>query len=286
MPADNAALRKAIALSFAMVLLGSTAVAATRLASDHASTAAIITVQYLICTLLCMPRILRAGWHNLGTQRLGLHFLRGLVGVVGFYLFYLAIQNIPLVDAMLLRQSAPLLVPLTVWLWLGERITPRAWLPLCVGFVGIAVILRPSPQGMSWWHAAGLFSAAALAISMVTTRKLASTEPSHRILFYYSVLSLACVAPISVGDYREIALPGWLAMVYIGIAIYWTLELYNRAYGMAPTAAIAPINYFSVILAGFWGWLFWDQVPDLWSLLGSMLVIAGGLLTIRFAHQG
>ncbi len=74
-------------------------------------------------------------------------------------------------------------------------------------------------------------------------------------------------------------------MLYIGIAIYWTLELYNRAYGMAPTAIIAPINYFAVVLAGFWGWLFWAQIPDIWSLVGSAAVIAGGLLTIRLARQ-
>ena len=77
----------------------------------------------------------------------------------------------------------------------------------------------------------------------------------------------------------------WAAMIYIGAAIYWTLELYTRAYGMAPTAAIAPINYFSVVLAGFWGWLFWDQIPDRWSVLGSVLVIIGGLLTLLLAHR-
>jgi drug/metabolite transporter (DMT)-like permease len=74
-------------------------------------------------------------------------------------------------------------------------------------------------------------------------------------------------------------------MLYIGGAIYLVLELYTRAYGMAPTAVIAPINYFAVVLAGFWGWLFWDQVPDGWSLVGSILVIAGGLLTLFIARD-
>ena len=69
------------------------------------------------------------------------------------------------------------------------------------------------------------------------------------------------------------------------MAIYWTLELYTRAYGMAPTAVIAPINYFAVVLAALWGWLFWNQVPDAWSVAGSVLVIAGGLLTIFLARD-
>ena len=271
---------KAIALSFAMVFLASTAVAATKFATGRASTEAIVTIQYLVCTLLCLPRVLGKGWAHLRTERLGLHLLRGIVGVAGFYLFYAAIDHIPLVDAMMLRQAAPLSVPLVLWLWDRERIAPRTWIPLWIGFAGIAIILRPGPDGLSWWHAAGFLSALSLGISMVATNRLGRTEPTSRILFYYCVLSLLCMAPFSTGGYAGTQVLDWLAMLYVGVAIYGTLDLYTRAYGMAPTAVIAPINYFAVVLAGFWGWLFWQQVPDRWTLLGSVLVIGGGLLTV------
>lgn len=285
MPSQQHAVRHAIMLSLLMVTLASTAVAATKYASAHVTTAAIITVQYFICTLLCLPRIMRLGNAGLRTTRLGLHLARGLAGVLCFYLFYAALDHIPMMDAMMLRQSAPLSVPLIMWLWGREKVLASAWLPLGIGFAGIAIILRPSPLGLSWWHAAGFLSAVGLAFSMVATRKLATTEPNARILFYYCVLSLACVAPFGLGDLDGLRLLDWAAMVYIGIAIYLVLELYTRAYGMAPTAAIAPINYFAVVLAGFWGWLFWGQVPDHWSLLGSALVMAGGLLTIYLARE-
>jgi len=78
---------------------------------------------------------------------------------------------------------------------------------------------------------------------------------------------------VNVG-HASIAVPGMLR----------ALELYTRAYGMAPASAIAPITYFGVVLGGLWGWLFWDQIPDRWSLLGSALVIVGGLLTIYLAR--
>ncbi|MEZ5572669.1 MAG: DMT family transporter [Halioglobus sp.] len=279
------AVRHAIFLSIIMVLLGSTAAAMTKYVSAHVTTEAIVTVQYLVGTLMCLPRILRPGLQSLRTQRLGLHMVRGLVGVASFYLFYAALDNIPMLDAMMLRQSAPLSVPLVLWLWLREKVSASAWLPLMIGFVGIAIILRPTPTGLSWWHAGGFLSALGLALSMVSTRKLATTEPTARILFYYCVISLACIAPFSVHDFSGLAALDWFAMLYIGFAIYLTLELYTRAYGMAPTAAIAPINYFAVVLAGLWGWLFWDQIPDVWSVLGSVLVILGGLLTIYLARK-
>ena len=276
--------RQAIYISLLMVTIASTAAAATKFASERVSTEVIVTVQYALCMLLCLPITLRPGLANLATGRLGLHLFRGAVGVLGFYLFYASLNYIPMVDAMLLRQSAPLTVPLVVWLWGRERISASAWLPLCIGFAGIAIILRPSADGLSWWHAAGFLSALALAISMVATHRLARTEPASRILFYYFLLSLACVTPFSIGQFSGIHWQDWLAMVYVGIAIYFTLRLYTRAYSMAPASAIASINYFAVVLAGFWGWLIWQQVPDAWSLLGSALVISGGLLTIYLSR--
>jgi drug/metabolite transporter (DMT)-like permease len=267
-----------------MVTIASTAAAATKFASERVSTEVIVTVQYALCMLLCLPITLRRGLANLGTDRLSLHLFRGAVGVLGFYLFYASLNYIPMMDAMLLRQSAPLTVPLVVWLWSREQVPGSAWLPLCVGFSGIAIILRPTAEGLSWWHAGGFFSAVALAISMVATHKLATTEPASRILFYYFLLSLACVTPFSIGQFNGIQWQDWVAMLYVGISIYFTLGLYTKAYSMAPASAIAPVNYFAVVLTGFWGWLIWQQVPDAWSLLGSALVICGGLLAIYLSR--
>lgn len=278
-------IRRAISLSLLMVTLASTAAAAAKYASTTASAATIVTVQYLICMLLCLPTVLRPGLANLRTKRLSLHLLRGLAGVLGFYLYYAALDRIPLVDALLLRQSAPLVVPLVIWAWNRERIEGSAWLPLIIGFIGVAVILQPDPAGFNWWHVAGFASAIALAISMVATFHLALTEPDARILFYYFALSLLCVVPFGLGGLAQIRWQDWLAMLYIGVSIYYTLGLYTRAYGMAPASAIAPINYLAVVLGGLWGWLLWQQVPDYWSLLGSAMVIGGGLLTIYLARD-
>lgn len=277
--------RQAIYLSLLMVTIASTAAVATKYAAERVSIEAIVTVQYAVCLVLCLPITLRPGLGNLRSQRLGLHFFRGAVGVLGFYLFYGALEHIPMVDAMLLRQSAPLTVPLVIWAWNRERVAASAWIPLVIGFAGVVIILRPSAEGLSWWHAWGFISALCLSLSMVATHKLATSEPSSRILLYYFLLSLACVAPFSLADFSGLRWQDWAAMLYVGVAIYYTLRLYTRAYAMAPAHSIAPVNYFAVVLAALWGWLLWDQVPDGGSLVGSALVIGGGLLTIYLAKS-
>jgi len=276
----------AVYLALITVFLASTAVAAARYASTTASAAVIVTVQYAICMALCLPATLAPGLANLRTRRPALHLFRGAVGVVGFYFYYAVLEHIPMVDAMLLRQTAPLAVPLVMWAWNREKVPAAAWLPLIIGFIGVAVILRPGPAGLSWWHAAGLGSGVALAISMVATFHLATSEPDSRILFYYFAFSLLCAVPFSLGDVHHILWQDWLAMLYIGVAIYFTLALYTRAYAIAPAAVSAPVNYLAVVLGGLWAWVIWGQVPDRWSVAGSILVIAGGLLTLYLAHGG
>ena len=124
-----------------MVGIASTAAAATKFASARASTEAIVTIQYLVCILMSLPIVLQQGVGELRTRRLGLHLFRGAAGVLGFYLFYAALDNIPMADAMVLRQSAPLTVPLVIWAWNREHVPARAWLPLAIGFAGVIVIL-------------------------------------------------------------------------------------------------------------------------------------------------
>jgi len=85
---------------------------------------------------------------------------------------------------------------------------------------------------------------------------------------------------LAIGDFEGLSSIEWAALLYIGVAIYAVLDLYTRAYGMAPAANIAPINYFAVPLAALWGWVFWHQVPDGWSVIGGILVVGGGILTL------
>ncbi len=124
-----------------------------------------------------------------------------------------------------------------------------------------------------------------LSISMVATHKLATSEPVSRILFYYFVLSLACMAPFSLGDFNGLTALDWLAMLYIGASIYLALELYTRAYGMAPASTIAPISYFGVVLGGDCGagcsGTRYRIAGRCWAVA---LVIVGGMLTIYLAR--
>ena len=134
---------KGIAYAVATALVGSTAGAASKFISSDVPVPVIVLVQYFICLLLMLPWLCRRTLDDFKTARPGAHFVRGMTGWLCFFAYYQSLSYIPLVDATLLRSTAPLFVPLVIWLWLKRIVPGRAWLPMILGFAGVTLILRP-----------------------------------------------------------------------------------------------------------------------------------------------
>lgn len=272
---------RGVLLAIITVFIGSTVAAVSKHLAGQVGIATIVLAQYSICFALTLPTTLRHGYRSLATAHAGLHAVRALSGLGCFYTYYLALKHIPLVDAALLRNTAPLFVPLFILMWLGQSIHRSRWLPLLIGFSGVVLILRPSGSGISVWHLVAISSGAGLAISMLSTRLLAHSEPEGRILFYYFALALVAIIPFYAVNAEPIPLTAWPWLIYVGVAMYVTFLLYTRAYRYATASALAPTSYFSVAFAGLLDWLIWKHIPDALALGGITLVVIGGILVLR-----
>ena len=276
---------KGALFALATSVVMSLAAALIKYTSAHISIEMIVAVQYLLCVLFMLPWLLRKGVRVLATQHIKLHLVRALCGWACFYTYYLAIAHIPLVDAALLRNSAPLCVPILVWFLFQTRISWLRWLAVIVGFVGIGMILKPEANTLSLWHLIGFGSAITLAGSIITTRMLTRTESTQVIIFYYFAISALASLPLAIINWTLPPLETWLPLLAIGASIWITMWLYTQAYLYADATVISPISYTGVIFTGFWGWLFWQQVPDIWSLGGVVLVSAGGIAAVWLGRR-
>lgn len=281
--ADNTI--KGVAYAFAVTLVGSCAGAASKWISDDVAVPVIVLVQYVICMLVIMPWLVRQPLSSLQSPRWATHLLRGLAGWLCFFSYYSALDQIPLVDATLLRNSAPLFVPLLAWLWLRARVPFGRWLPLIVGFAGVALILQPQTTVVSSGHLLGLLSGFTLAASMIGTRILSKTESGKLILFYYFLISLLCSLPFAIYHWQTPPLWTWPFLGFIGLSIYLAMWLYTRAYTFARASVVSPISYFSVVVAGFLGWLIWAHMPSNTALIGTLMVIFAGALTLYISAK-
>ena len=279
---------KAIALVFGTLIIGSGAGAASKWISDTVPVVIIVMVQYGICLLIIMPTFIRQRLQPISEIRQAnkqwkKHLIRGISGWLSFFCYYASLKHIPLVDASLLRNSAPLFVPLIAWLWVRAKVPKRRWLPLIIGFIGVALVLRPSSSSISYWHIIGLLSGIGLAVSMIGTRLLSQTESGYIIIGYYFSISLLCSIPFGIYYWQDIPLWTLPYLLFIGVSIYLIMVLYTKAYSYDKPSIIAPISYFSVIISGVIGWVIWQHVPSSTALIGSLLVIVAGFLTVHLS---
>ena len=101
----------------------------------------IIFIQNAVSLICILPIALRKGVHRLKTDELPVHLIRDVMGVFSYYLYFLAIRLLNLVDATTLNYTAPFFVPLIWWIWMKEKISSHVWWSIIVGF--IQMWLRP-----------------------------------------------------------------------------------------------------------------------------------------------
>jgi drug/metabolite transporter (DMT)-like permease len=268
-----------IVLAFACVAVMS----ALGKAANGVSTATLVFFQNFISLLVFAPWALRGGFSELRTSRIGLHVLRAAAGLLSQVLMFAAVKKMPLVNAVLLSNSAPLFIPLITWLWLKERIGGMVWASLIVGFAGVILILKPGLALLSN-PAALIATSAALfsAFALVSVNQLSNSEPPRRILFYYFLFSSIAAAPFAFLQWKTPTSREWLYLVGVGLMMAASQLLIILAYKHATAERIAPFNYTVVIFSGLIGWIVWHNTPDLLGLVGVLLVAAGGVLSTKF----
>ena len=268
---------------FAIASAAALAVSATciKAAAQDVPNGVIVFFRSAIGLALLLPWLLRGGVAMIRTQKLGGHLWRALFGVGSMYCFFYAIGHLSLAEAVLLTYSMPLYVPFIAWAWLGERPPPASFPSALLGLIGIGLIVKPGVAGFASFAAlVGTFSGLAAASAMVSIRRISSTEPPTRVVFYFMLAATLITAVPLPWLWQAPPPAAWPWLLGIGVSATLGQLLLTRAYSAAPAARVGPFTYSTVIFAGALGWLAWNETPDRWSALGIALVIGSCLLAL------
>lgn len=241
--------------------------------------------QYCLSFLIFVPAAVKSGRVGLRTEHLGLHIFRSLAGSFCQLLFFISVKSIPLLDSVLLSNAAPLFIPLVVYVWTRKKVQPAVWLSLLVGLVGVILIIKPGPQMFS--NPASLIalvSGLMSAIALVATNKLSDTEPPTRILIYNFGISTLLLIPVCAAAWKPLTRHEVLLMLGVGFAYAMTQYFIIEAYRHATAPELSPFNYTVVIFSGLLGWWFFGNVPGPGAIAGTVLICAGGILSIEAGH--
>jgi drug/metabolite transporter (DMT)-like permease len=231
--------------------------------------------QLLIVSALFFPRRGRA---LLTTRNLPIEVVRGLALMGSTISNFFALTFLPLTITSSIMFTSPLILCALSVPILGEKVGWRRWLAICVGFLGVIVIVHP---GTAAFHPAVILSvlgAAFGALYMLMTRKLAGVDATATQQFYAGLVATLCVAPFALGGWTWPAtIEGWFAFALIGVAAFVGHQLITTAHRFAPASVLAPFSYLQIISMTASSWLIFQQPPEIWLFVGAPIVIASGL---------
>ncbi|WP_099865093.1 DMT family transporter [Pararhizobium haloflavum] len=222
------------------------------------------------------------------------HILRGIVGVASMACGFYGLTKLPLPDAIALGYAMPLLAVVFAAVFLGEVVRVYRWTAVLVGLVGVVIISWPrltlfdSGAGgteQALGVVAVLVSASLGAVAMILVRRLIKSERTPTIVLYFS-LSATVLALLSM-PFGWAALDAGRAALLIGAGFFGGLGqiLLTQCYRYADVSTIAPFEYTSIILGIAIGYVLFDDVPTLWMLVGTMIVVGAGIYIIWREHR-
>lgn len=206
-----------------------------------------------------------------------MHVLRSVVGVSGMFCGFYAVTHLPLATATAISFTKPLFLIVLAVLFLGEVVRWRRWTATAVGFLGVLFVARPGSEAFSFAMGIALFGSFLIADVSVLVKKLAATDRNVTILFYFGVITTLVSAVPAFFVWKTPLGIEWPLLVLVGATAAFGQYCMLRSLRIAEATAVTPFDYTRLLFAGIFGYVFFAEVPDGWTLLGCAILIASTL---------
>lgn len=283
-------------LLLAMLILSLQNIAVKWIGGDY-SVLEIVTIRSLTALPFALLFYRYEGGQGLPTtQQHKLEYVRGILLFLSYTTHMMGLAALTLADIESIRFSGPLVITVLSVLMLGEKVGPRQWVALFVGFLGVLLIVKPGSTTFNPGSIFILLSVLFYALNVMITRKLRTTDSSATMAYYSSLVYLVAafvLSPLAVliGErpdaHPSIAflLHSWTMPTLIdwaimaGLGLVWAGGMYYiaRAYSTAQASVIAPFEYLSLPINVMWGLVIWHEFPTLTTLAGALLTLASGM---------
>lgn len=258
-----------------------------KVAGQELPTLEVVLVRGVITLVLSWAMVRRAGLSPWGNSR-GLLWLRGLLGFTALTCFYYAVVHLPLAEVTVIQYTNPVWTALLAAVLLDERLHPIEVAGTLLSLAGVVLVARPSflfgagasgldPVAVGVALSGAVFSAGAY----VTVRKLGGSDDPLVIVFYFSLVTTLAALPLAAPGWEWPTVGGWAALAGVGVTtqiaqVFMTEGLKRERAGRAMA-----VGYLQIVFAALWGLAFFAEVPDAWSVVGSLLVVVGTFVTGR-----
>ncbi|WP_419765054.1 MAG: DMT family transporter [Arcobacter sp.] len=223
---------------------------------------------------------------TIDTSKLHLLFLRGFFGAVAMVLFFYTIATIPLGEAVVLNKTSPFFVTILAYYLMKETISLRTFFALIIGFLGVLFIMKPFGIEISLEHILGVLGGFFAAAAYATIKRIKDIYDARVIML--SFMGVGMLIPLALSLFTPLVTLQlytnptiWLLLGLMAVISTTSQWFLTRAYSISKASIIGVVSYANIPFAIGFGVMLGDLMPDMYTFIGIVLIVVGGILVSK-----
>ena len=242
----------------------------------------LLFIKYIFTLLLsCSEAKRKKNYKFWQSNNVKLQVLRSFFSIIESGCFVLAFRYLSLADVHSVGSLTPVIIVALSALILKENVSPKTWIAIFVGFLGVLIILRPGLSIFDVKSLLPLMAAFFLGLYQVVTRKVSENDSTETSLFYTSLIGFIVMSILAFVYWQPLTLNSYF--LFTGIGIFFSMGIYFQiiALSKARASIIQPFHYTLICWAIILGYLVYDDLPDIPTIVGAIIIAASGIYVLR-----
>ncbi|MDA9596682.1 DMT family transporter [Candidatus Pelagibacter sp.] len=242
----------------------------------------LLLVKYFFVLFLALFESKRKNNHLFyKSKNIKLQIFRSLLSVIESGCFVLSFKYLSLANAHSVGSLAPVIVVALSAIILKEKVTPKTWIAIFIGFIGVLIILRPTSSIFDPKALLPLITAFVLGFYQIITKKVSKYDKNETSLFYTSIIGIITMSLLASNFWLPIDKSSYL--MFLGIGIFFSLGLYFQiiALSKARASIIQPFHYTLIFWAIIFGYIFYNDIPDMFTVIGAVIITCSGIFVLN-----
>ena len=214
------------------------------------------------------------------SKKIKLQIFRSLLSVIESGCFVLSFKYLSLADAHSVGSLAPVIVVTLSAIFLKEKVSTKTWVAIFVGFIGVLIILRPTSSIFDPKALLPLLAAFVLGLYQVVTKKVSEHDTTETSLFYTSIIGIFIMSLLASNFWTPVSSSSYILFLIVGIFFSLGIYLQIIALSMANASIIQPFHYTLIFWAIIFGYIFYNDIPDLFTIVGAVIITLSGIFVL------
>lgn len=257
--------------------------------ADNVSPLIVVFIQLIVCLIIMSLVLLKQQadiFKKLShSPNKKLHLLRTIFSLSNGYLFYYSLKSLPLVNSVLLMNTFPLFVPIFGLLFFHKKFYYQILLAISIGFIGVVIVLNPHTNGFNFTAIYAIGAAIFMALAGLLIRKASETDDSVTTAFYFFFFGTIISGLVSIPFWTKMDLSVYGFIMLSGVLLFATQYACSVAFQYIEASLASALFYSEIIFATLVNIFIFKHYPPLETYVGMVLIIIGGLLTIKIQKK-